>query len=292
MELYQLKTFITVAREGHLTRAAERLHTSQPSVSAHIKALEEELGIPLFIRTPKGMVLTGEGEVLQTQAQKALATVDEIHHKANVLKDEVTGPVKIGLHIDPRFLRIDALLARMQKMHRNLDFHLLQRWTWQQPDDLKRGKLDAGFVYGKPDTPDFGAISIRKLNVVVTGPVEWEDRISGAKWEDMAKLPWVWTPPNCTFTKIGLEAFHARKLKPKRITVADQEPVIQALVTSGVGVAFMIEEEALIAKEEGKVVLWDKVVGTEELFFIYLEKRETEPLVKAVIQAIRRIWKV
>ncbi|MES9912641.1 MAG: LysR family transcriptional regulator, partial [Candidatus Sedimenticola sp. 4PFRAG1] len=54
MELYQLKTFVKVADEGHLTRAAEQLFTSQPAISAHIKALEEELGVVLFQRTPKG----------------------------------------------------------------------------------------------------------------------------------------------------------------------------------------------------------------------------------------------
>ena len=61
MELYHLRTFVTVAEEGHLTRASERLFTSQPAVSAHIKALEEELGVTLFDRTPRGMQLTPAG---------------------------------------------------------------------------------------------------------------------------------------------------------------------------------------------------------------------------------------
>ena len=77
MELYHLKTFITVAEEGHLTRVAHRLNTSQPAVSAHIKGLEAELGLMLFVRTPKGMRLTREGEELRDQA--------------GALKDEVNG---------------------------------------------------------------------------------------------------------------------------------------------------------------------------------------------------------
>ena len=64
MELYHLKTFVTVAEERHLTRAAERLCVSQPAISAHIKALEEELGLALFERTPKGMLPTAAGEAL------------------------------------------------------------------------------------------------------------------------------------------------------------------------------------------------------------------------------------
>ena len=75
-----MRTFVTVAEEGHLTRAAGRLFTSQPAISAHIKALEEELGVPLFVRTPKGMQLTKEGELLKAQAEKALDTIKEMHH--------------------------------------------------------------------------------------------------------------------------------------------------------------------------------------------------------------------
>ena len=61
MELYQLRTFAAVAELGHLTRAAERLHVSQPAVSAQIRALEDELGTPLFERGPSGMTLTTAG---------------------------------------------------------------------------------------------------------------------------------------------------------------------------------------------------------------------------------------
>jgi DNA-binding transcriptional LysR family regulator len=64
MELYQLRIFLTIARTGNLTRAAERLNASQPAVSSQIKALEEELGVTLFARTPRGMELTQEGRIL------------------------------------------------------------------------------------------------------------------------------------------------------------------------------------------------------------------------------------
>jgi DNA-binding transcriptional LysR family regulator len=131
MELYHLKTIITVAEEGHLTRAAQRLNTSQPAVSAHIKNLEEELGLRLFTRTPKGMRLTEEGSVLRIRAAEALSMIDTIRDEAGELKAEVTGTLKLGLHIDPRYLRIDCLLSHLQRIHSRLDFHLLQRWTWQ-----------------------------------------------------------------------------------------------------------------------------------------------------------------
>ncbi len=292
MELYQLKTFVMVAEEGHLTRSAERLHTSQPAVSAHIKALEEELGVALFKRTPKGMLLTHEGEILRQQALRALSTIDEIHYQANVLKDEVVGTVRLGLHIDPRFLRIDAFLSCMQKKYRKVDFHLLQQWSWEQPMNLKRGKLDAGFIYGTPEQSDITTISLRKFNIVVAGPAQWADKLTQAGWEEMAEMPWVWTPPECSFCKIAIKAFEKRNLKPFKVTIADQEPVVNLLVSSGVGLAFMIEEEALEAKAQGKVAIWDEVIDTVNLSFIFQKNREKDPLVQAVVESIKYVWGV
>ena len=62
MEIYQLRTFVTVAQQGHLTQAAELLHLSQPAVTAQIKALEEEVGMPLFERTAGGVNLSRIGQ--------------------------------------------------------------------------------------------------------------------------------------------------------------------------------------------------------------------------------------
>ena len=61
MELYHLQSFVAVARQNHLTRAAQELNISQPALSAHIKALEEEVGQALFVRIPTGMQLTAAG---------------------------------------------------------------------------------------------------------------------------------------------------------------------------------------------------------------------------------------
>ena len=292
MELYQLKTFVTVAEEGHLTRASERLHTSQPAVSAHIKSLEEEMGVSLFIRTPKGMVLTREGEVLRAKAQTALDTIEDLYKEASVLKENVVGTARIGLHIDPQFLKIDCFLSHMRRHHPELDFHLLQRWSWQQPDAFKKGALDGGFVYGRPEMPDLEVIALRQFNVVVVGPVDWENQIAGAGWKDIARLPWIWTPPNCQFCQIAMSAFESRGLQPMRVTVADQEPLISTLVSSGIGLAIMIEDEARLAQEQGRLTIWEEVLDSVDLSFIYPRKRASEPLVKALADGIRQIWKI
>jgi DNA-binding transcriptional LysR family regulator len=292
MELYQLKTFVMVAEEGHLTRASERLHTSQPAVSAHIKSLEEELGVPLFIRTPKGMTLTREGMSLKDKAQTTLASVDDLKKEAATMKEKVVGTARIGLHIDPRFLKIDLLLSYMRQHYRELDFHLLQQWSYQQPEALKKGLLDGGYVYGDPGTLELEAIGLKKFNIVVVGPVQWKDALSGAGWEDIAAMPWIWTPSNCNFNLIGTKAFESRGLSPNKMTVADQEPAISTLVTAGIGLALMIEEEARDGMAHGRVAVWNEILDTIDLNFIYIKQRAADPMVKALTQAIRYVWQV
>ena len=290
MELYQLKTFIVVAETGNLTRAADRLHLSQPAVSAHVKSLEDELGVVLFKREPKGMRLTEEGTVLKTRAAEALSMIDTIRDQAGALKEAVTGTLRLGLHIDPRYLRIDRLMSHLRRAHSQLDFHLLQRWTWQQFDDLAKGRIDAGFVYGDPPHKGIAALLLKRCNIRVVGPAAWEDQLAGADWEQMATMPWIWTPPNCSFCTIATEAFAKRNLKPVKVTVADQEPVVATLVTSGIGLAIMIEDEAMDYKNAGKAAVWDEVVGTMDLNLVYNRKREKEAVVGAAIESVRAVW--
>lgn len=290
MELYQLRTFITVAQEGHLTRASERLHTSQPSVSAHIKSLEEELGVTLFFRTPKGMTLTREGNALKEKAQEALATIDDMHKEAAAMKEKVSGTARIGFHIDPHYLKLDLFMSHMRRHYPELDFHLLQYWSWQQPEAFKKNMLDGGYVYGTPALSELEAITLRQVNVVVVGPAQWKEKLDNAGWKDVAKMPWIWTPPNCNFSRIAGKAFESRNLTPNKVTTADQEPLINTLVSSGLGLALMIEEEARDAMANGRVTIWNQRIEAIDLSFVYSKKRASDPMVKAIIEAVCKVW--
>ena len=91
MELTHLRTFIAVAKEENLTRAARRLFMTPPAVSAHIKALEQELQVTLFERTSRGMQLTEKGKILREKAENTLASAQDLVNYATDLNDHLLG---------------------------------------------------------------------------------------------------------------------------------------------------------------------------------------------------------
>lgn len=292
MELYHLRSFVAVANEGHLTRAAKRLYISQPAVSAHIKALEEELGVTLFARTPQGMQLTKEGLLLKTQAEKSLSTVNELFQQAKRLQDDLTEVVKIGLHTDPNFLRIGDFFSVMTEKYPKLEFHLLQRSSWEVVEELQNGMLDAAYMYGEETTPDIAVVPLRTLEVFIVGPVRWKDQLEQAAWPEIARLPWIWISRCCPFCNVIEDVFRKRNLTPSKVVVADQEPTLKTLVTSGAGLTLMVKDEALAAEQQGNIVIWKKETLHIDLCLVYLRKREQDPVIQAILNGIFIVWDV
>ena len=97
MDFRHLRAFVAVAEERSFTRAAQRLHISQPPLSRHISQLEDELGITLFVRQRQGVELTPAGRVLFEKARTASLAVSEFHETARSVKSRHVRPVRVGI---------------------------------------------------------------------------------------------------------------------------------------------------------------------------------------------------
>lgn len=290
MELYQLRSFITVARENHLTRAAEKLNISQPAVSAHIKALEGEFGLPLFLRTPKGMQLTAGGKLLCQKAQKTLQEVDELSGLSETLLNQPAGIIRIGLNRNAEFLRISPLYQLLKSNYPNLKIILHQSISGTILKLTKNNELDCGFILGICDTDELKLLPLARFNLRVVGPIALKAELERADLAALAELPWIGIPQDCPYSRILEQYFHARGLYPRTEVVADQQSAITSMVASGVGLNFMLEEEAIRAEEVGQVALWSGGSFPIELSFAYRTQDHHSSRLQAVKKAILAIW--
>jgi DNA-binding transcriptional LysR family regulator len=297
MELYQLRTFVAVAQEGHLTRAAERLFISQPAVSAHIKALEEELGVSLFTRSARGMQLTREGAALRPQAEAALKSVGVLLQQARGLREELTGDLRVALNTDSELLRVRQFMETMRSAHPGLQVHLPQSSSNLIIEDVRAGRIDAGFAFvSEPDAdtlpPELDCLLLEMTTLRVVGPADWRDRLAGCTWADLAHESWVWFTDTCPCRSL-LE----RQLSPftreiRKVAVTDYEGTLKTLVASGAGLGLMHRGEAAGWERQGDVCVWphdELPIGV--CFLSRVDRREDSAIV-ALKRALRGVWEL
>jgi len=292
MELYQLTTFVVVAEEGHLTRAAERLHARQPTVSAHIKGLEDELETQLFIRTPKGMRLTEAGTRLRDKAREVLQAARELKIEARNMGGELVGDLSLGLNTDAEYLRIVPLLTSLGEKHPKITMQIQQRASTSVQGAVRDGTLDCGFIFGAPRHPEVLAVPLETTQFYVAVPDIWKDRIKGGL-KALADLPWILDPSDNPVQRLIEPFFAAKGFKPLQQLEVDGDEVIRVLVAAGKGVSFLRDNEVKAANRIGRPVhalpFSDLSI---ELNFVCLKRRDQDPVMRAVIDHVKQAWEL
>ena len=186
MDIATLRVFAAVAREGSLSRAAERLHLTQPAVSLQVKALQERLNLRLFDRTPRGMRLTPDGAALLPLADKVLEAQREFVGAAQRLHHEVRGTLRIGTILDPEFTRLGAFLRSLVESAPQVQTVLRQGMSGEVLARLEAGEQDVGFFLGDPNEERTGTpFKVRALTPFtyrVLAPAGWGPQVLGQDW--------------------------------------------------------------------------------------------------------------
>ncbi|TFW04698.1 LysR family transcriptional regulator [Oxalobacteraceae bacterium OM1] len=290
MDLAQLRAFVTVAQEGNLTRAAERLHLTQPAVSLQIKALQSALGLQLFARTPAGMTLSDDGAKLLPYAERVLESLAEFRQGAASLHSTVSGSLSIGTILDPEFIRLGPFLRRLVETYPQIStqlHHGMSGWVLQQ---VKSGALDVGYFLGAPGK-DFHHLTLTSFNYSVVAPQGWKHRVIGKDWVQLAKLPWIWTPPESAHNRLLSQTFAQYRVTPNKVALVDQEPSMLDLVKSGVGLSLVRESIAMREAHAHGLVIADAVSLASELSFLCLARRRNEPMIAATFQLLEGLWR-
>jgi DNA-binding transcriptional LysR family regulator len=162
LDLRQLRYFVAVAEEGHITRAAERLGMQQPPLSQQIKALEGQLGLQLFRRKPRGVEVTESGQVLLDQAREILARLDQAERDTRSTARGEQGRLSLGMAPTAPFHPfVPQVIRAFREAYPGVSVTLDECLSRQALLGLKEARLDAAFI--RAELPAGAAMTVHRL---------------------------------------------------------------------------------------------------------------------------------
>jgi DNA-binding transcriptional LysR family regulator len=240
IDLDSLEIFRTVVQEGGVIRAASKLNRVQSNVTTRIKQLEQRLGRTLFRKQGRGLVLSPEGELLLSYAQRLFRLADEA--ESELKSGHAIGVFRIGSLESTAGSRLAPLLSRFHRQHPGVVVELVTGTTGALLQRVANFEIEAAFV-SEPFTP--GALASRKVFdeelVLITG----KDVANVRRASDLAGMTLIAFANGCSYRKRVEEWLGASAMMPARALEFASYQAMIACVAAGTG--FAIVPRSLLA---------------------------------------------
>ena len=298
-----LQAFIAVAREGNVSRAADKLFLTQPTVSLQLKELAQLTHLKLFTRIPNGVLLTRDGAALLASADRALKGLEDFTQAAQRMKDGVRGTLRVGTILDPEFIRLGAFLHELVNLAPELQPELQHGMSGAVLGKLLEGSIDAGYYLGDANAdarlfvprqravPALHSVPLAHFTYRAVAPAGWETQVRGRDWTALVKLPWILTPPESVHARLLAKVLEPVGLRQNVVALVDQEASMLALVRSGVGLSLVRDSVAMRESQSQGLVIADRVSIDATLSFVCWASKQHEPSVAAALEALGRVWR-
>ncbi|AYH43939.1 LysR family transcriptional regulator [Azoarcus sp. DN11] len=293
MDIRHLRTFVTVARMGSVTKAAEALHITQPAVSGQLKSLEEALELKLLSRTTSSVALTQAGQDLLLQAERALDAFGDFLHHAKARRGQVSGQLRIGVAMyDPVMLRVGPLMRRATEEYPGLRVDMqVGRISWFH-DALRSSEIDGAISVCRTAMPGIDELVLREMVFELVIPSAWHDRLGADPLQALSRLPWIRMSPRSAHHAMMQEILQTLGMRPVETVEADHEAVIHALVAAEVGVGLLRSDLAQASEEAGTIRRLPAYSAAARLSFIYPTERRNDPAMGALLNTLTKVWRL
>ncbi|MFC4012305.1 LysR family transcriptional regulator [Nonomuraea purpurea] len=239
MQLQQLAYFVAVAETRHFTQAAERMRVAQPSLSKQIKALEHDLGAPLFSRARGNVTLTPAGEALLPLARRILADADTARQEVAQLAGLRRGRVRLGATPSLCAGLLADALARFHRAYPGIELLVEEGGSRDLVKALARGQLDLSLIIMplQSDDPALVTEEILRENLVVVTPSHERSKGPYLEIEDLRGRPMVMFRRGYDLREATLTACRQAGFEPRLAVQGGEMDAVLRFVEAGLGVA-------------------------------------------------------
>ena len=292
MELRHLRYFVAVAEELHFGRAAHRLNIAASPLSQRIRDLEKELGVALFVRTSRRVMLTEEGRLLLEHARQALAALDRGFEAIRVTHRGKSGLIAIGAVAAASYTLVPAVLREFNRAQPDAAIRFTELTSGQQKAALLDRRIDIGFTRGLSASPILAVepLSSERLCLALPAdhPAAHKPNLGLADLAD-ANFIMFTRHMNPELHDWIFTACREAGFTPKVAQEGNDAHTILALVAAGLGVA-MVAAELQNLKRPG-VAYRELPAGQIREFELSLawRKRDRSPLVESFVTAARAV---
>lgn len=287
MDVRRLKYFIAAAEERSISRAAERLHITQPPLTRHIQALEEELGVLLFIRTSSGVELTQAGSALLAHAHDISTHVELATEQIRRVAAGQAGRIDVGVFGSAMLSAIPRVLGAFSASHPDVRVVLHNTPKERQIEALHQGRVLAAFDRYLPDLPDIQSELVCREPLWVAlnrrNPLSGRTRIT---LDDLRGEPLIDEQEPSVFIACR-NFFRAHDFEPLVVQKAADLPSAAILVAGGFGTAIVPESILALRLDDVAYLPLEADVDCRiDLHFAY-RRDESSPLLGELLACVR-----
>jgi DNA-binding transcriptional LysR family regulator len=243
VELRQLRYFAAIVEEGGFSRAAERLHVSQPPLSTQIRNLENELGVQLLERSNRGVVLTTAGAVFYDEVQAVLARLEHARQKVQQTDRGDIGMLSIGFVSIADYGILPPALKSFRARFPRVEVQLHELTTDAQIRELRAARLDLGIALAPVDEADLAFKGVMREELVLAAPAG-DPAAKGdgpIRLRSLSKASFIVPPREVAsgLYDLTISHCHASGFAPQITQHARQMQTVIGLVSSGMGIALV-----------------------------------------------------
>lgn len=293
MQLKQLEIFVQVARLHSFSRAAEALYLTQPTVSAHMNALEEELGIRLVVRSTKELRLTPPGQVLERYAAEILGLCQLAEQEVRTAAGAIAGTLSIAASTVPAQYLLPQALPALRQRYPQVFFQVRQGDSSQVIQWMTENGAELGIVGAPAQRPGLLCVPFLTERLVIAAPnTPPYQRLEGNLTPQLLRtLPFLVREPGSGTRKQADQFLRSLGLEPQALNLAAQlestESILQG-VKYGLGVSIVSQYAAREEAAAGRILLfhWDSPLLERQFYLLYRRSAALSPAAAMLLQEL------